>query len=216
MTERPILFNGEMVRAVLEGRKTQTRRIFKMPYSSKLWEPWKIDSLGVITSSHPKKGKFGMLIKRPLQKDDKRFERDIIVCPYGAISDELWVREGWAADVHFDNMSPSDIPVHNCWYSASVSGAINDAMKGRNRTSIHMPRWVSRIQLRIIDVRVERLQDISEDDAAKEGVTLRGSGHITHRDAFAKLWDSINGADEIKSWNANPFVWVIEFEKVKK
>ena len=185
MTERPIIFSAEMVLAILAGRKTQTRRKMK-PAKVKRPKRWLIDDAAV----------------------------NGLVCPYGAPGDTLWVRETWAR--HASGVD----------YAADFA-AVSRPQAGPWRPSIHMPRWASRITLRITDVRVERLQDISEDDAVAEGVALEryvpvsdsagkhGSGEAEPTDPVAEyrdLWNHINGPD---AWEANPWVWVISFERVK-
>jgi len=167
MKERPILFSGPMVRAILEGRKTQTRRIVK---------PQPLRDRGVMAfndGEHPQ-----------------------MRCPYGKPGDRLWVRETWCPDVEpytFRYKADGDEPLE------------------RWRPSIHIPRWASRITLEVVSVRVERLQNISEDDALAEGITLveRGTSPV---DQFNKLWESINGPG---SWEANPWVWVVEFKRIE-
>jgi hypothetical protein len=187
--ERPILFNGEMVRAILSGRKTQTRRIVK-PQPPDMCE-WDQASRTFVS----KDARYGVL--RP--------------CPYGTVGDRLWVRETWGLNSgnfsflslrYFADDERRLIPgktlldVHDYW---------------GKRPSIHMPRWASRITLEITGVRVERLQDISEADAAAEGVTLKEPELETYYSGFTSIWESINGPD---SWLANPWVWVVEFRKV--
>ncbi|HGM6832005.1 TPA: hypothetical protein ACKQCE_000539 [Serratia marcescens] len=175
MKERPVIFNGEMVRAILHGRKTQTRRIAKADNSNHL--------LG---------------------------------CPFGQVGDRLWVRETFAAfDADWKHPGkPHDLkdgPWPNVVYPASVA-KIPD---GTCRPSIHMPRWASRITLEITAVRVERLNDISEEDAKAEGVkagVCPGHEHMMHQVAFRELWQSIYGEE---SWRANPWVWVIEFKRAE-
>ncbi|BEH73363.1 morphogenetic protein [Edwardsiella tarda] len=184
MKERPIIFNDEMVRAILDGRKTMTRRPVKgvMPDNG-LWlkKPTKTRS-GITTHvmDAPKHG----------------------LCPFGSIGDRLWVRETWAR-YNIDSRS------HDMAYRATVP---NDWPEGgRWRPSIHMPRWASRITLEITDVRVERLHDITEGDARSEGVTLSNPRILSHRDEFRQLWGDIYGCD---GWRSNPWVWVIAFRRV--
>lgn len=207
MKERPILFNGEMVRAILDGRKTQTRREVKNP--DRAIEG--CDISGLIDQQNVI-GNF---------------------CPYGKVGDRLWVRETFSANEFME-----------CKYAAS-----HERPPCGWTPSIHMPRWASRITLEITNVRVDRLQDISETDAAAEGMIFTDYGltcfhqgaagdvgncpapdahhqkrpgwswkPTTHQDqcyhtakyAFGNLWDSI-----YQNWNANPWVWVIEFKVVK-
>lgn len=197
---RPILFSGPMVRALLAGTKTQTRRIVKPPRA----EP--ILDLGLIYSQSP--------------------ESALLYCPYGQRGDRLWVRETHAAFVVGD---PSGTSPQCVAYKATcdedggfdyVNGA-NEVMRlkvTKWTPSIHMPRWASRITLEITSIRVERLQSISEADAKKEGVefgriTNVATGEIDSDavEAFESLWESLNGPG---SWDENPWGWVIEFKKV--
>jgi hypothetical protein len=205
MKERPILFSDPMVRAILEGRKTQTRRIVK--YSA--WHNYgdcdidgkMVDAWGI----------------------------DRSLCPYGQPGDRLWVRETWRVGARWDNSKPSDIPPNSCTVLYKAGGfttngdagerihggeCSNPAWAGKTRTAIHMPRWVSRIDLEVTGVRVERLQEISEADAEAEGVRNSlniPSGRFANEN-FAHLWESINGPG---SWDANPWVWVVEFRRIK-
>jgi len=162
MTERPILFSAPMVRAILDGSKTQTRRVWKMPRGC----------------------------------DECRR-------PYGQPGDRLWVRETWR--------SYPDGIVYRADYRDTDFA---DAVHAPWRASIHMPRSASRIELEVTGLRVERLQDISEADANAEGVkhSLHLPGGRFARENFAHLWWTIHG-DE--SWEANPWVWVVSFVRVK-
>lgn len=215
MTDRPILFSAPMVRAILDGRKTQTRRAVK-PQPSTVddagrWYRMKSGGESLMTSAYP--------------------------CPYGAPGDQLWVREGFAVqpELWADNHGPQ--PIH---YTADqVIGFAGKPDQRqiedyRSKPSIHMPRWASRITLRITDIRVERLQDIkgqhpSESDAIAEGVRAihHGDGECYYSafrdephpknwcdpaDALHELWNKINGPG---AWDANPWVWVVCFERVK-
>lgn len=222
--ERPILFAAPMVRAILEGRKTVTRRVVKG--TALKWLEEFVPEFVV----HSANG----------------------LCPYGKPGDRLWVRETWGVISHdFDehgNMidwSPDrpatpirEMPFGRGYYSGHVIyradgeavWAGDDDGGGDDRSvwkpSIHMPRAASRILLEITDVRVERLQDISDEQAQAEGVRLytdhaelgdwyHVDGIETYsadpRKSFELLWSSINGID---SWNTNPWVWVVEFKRV--
>lgn len=215
MTERPILFSAEMVRAILAGRKTQTRRKMKVqPYADSIvtvkhYHPTVIDRHG---DMQPGPEIFGALWGNGEYG---------LRCPYGAPGDLLWVREGFAVqpELWADNRGPQ--PIH---YTADLvvgfagepdTRQIEDY---RSKPSIHMPRWASRITLRITDVRVERVQDITEDDARAEGVAPVGwidetdVGMSSYREGFARLWNRINGSG---AWEANPWVWALSFEMVK-
>jgi hypothetical protein len=200
MRERPILFSAPMVRALLGGRKTQTRRIMKPQIRVvREWE-WYWDA--------PRKG-FGSAGANVRPQDGIGLSH---FCPYGQPGDRLWVRETlrrapdlwtYAAD------------------GAEVGWPGRHDLAGKNRdtiVSIHMPRVASRITLEITEVRVQRLDEISEEDATEEGskepslVPIIGACW-SERDAYAKLWEHINGPG---SWEANPFVWTVSFKRVEK
>jgi len=238
MTERPILFSGAMVRAILKGRKTVTRRLlkgsteFKGPYNPAYLEAHR-DSAGWAT-----------------------------ICPYGVPGDRLWVRETWGyRGAAWNNQRPDRHEVEIAYRAddsrrtfirqgtwgewdaglpkqhpppAPEHDGDFDAIEARNnyfswwwkswRPSLHMPRWASRLTLEVVSVRVERLQEISEEDAKAEGVMLDGMcppGFLdgrnldpshTYRGAFACLWDSINR--KRASWESNPWAWRVEFKRV--
>ena len=227
MKERPILFRGPMVRAILDGRKTQTRRVIKP-------QPTLTNRLGM-----------------PFW--DGKGPVDFRLCPHGQSGDRLWVRETFAID-HGEYLGAmSGLPPvdpHHIYYAADGEDLCSqvpecDCSGGVIpwRPSIFMPRWASRITLEIASVRVERLQEISEEDAIDEGVeqvrdpnrSLRrqacgpayrdygenGGFLFQARQSFMSLWDSINskpnkcsGLDYGHPWTSNPWVWVIEFQKV--
>ncbi|EPK5021541.1 hypothetical protein V3396_06605 [Pseudomonas aeruginosa] len=203
--ERPILFNEQMVRAILEGRKTVTRRVMKP-------QP---DFLGSMVDPNT-----------PFKTLDAGLHARI-TCPYGEPGDRLWVREAWAADAQVDAIAPRDLSQGEpIWYPADFSvrqTGCSMISKGRGRPSIHMPRWASRVLLEITAVRVERLQDISEEQALAEGVHGEPCDHArqacsdigcwgdTAKGAFGFLWEQLNGAG---AWQANPWVWVVEFKRV--
>lgn len=205
--ERPILFSGAMVRAILEGRKTVTRRVVK-PQPANDWRF--TGGYGRITSKHPHKDKFGVFIRRGEHTDFT--EVDIIPCPYGQPGDHLWVRE----TCFINGPSKGSEVIYKADPLPNWEGEETDI---RWRPSIHMPRWASRIQLEITSVRVERLQDISEEQAKAEGATcelaeidsVRLGAASTYRAGFQRLWQSINGPE---SWDANPWVWVVEFRRI--
>jgi hypothetical protein len=181
MKERPILFKPEMVRAILEGRKTQTRRVVK---------GIQIDGLMAAAA----------VTLRP--------SLAISLCPYGVVGDRLWVREVWSiAEKKFDP------EVSRIVYRADGVDPLPDATgRARWRPSIHMPRAASRLTLEVTEVRIERLHDISEEDARAEGVRPDPFRRTyTAINSFHVLWIDINGID---SWDSNPWVWVICFKKV--
>ncbi|HDX8994786.1 TPA: hypothetical protein RQO20_002861 [Klebsiella oxytoca] len=198
MIERGMIFNAEMVRAILDGRKTQTRRIVKLQPDE--------DGLAKVTNG-------------PWVDTSERNYR----CPFGDVGDRIWVRETWAEA----GASAPNLKLYRANYPEHVPSHYENvppANEIRWTPSIHMPRWASRILLEITDVRVERLNAISEHDAQAEGVAkLRGGlwqhyqpGWTQHqlsaRGSFVTLWKSIYGEE---SWNSNPWVWVIEFKRIE-
>ena len=210
--ERPILFSGHMVRAILNGQKTVTRREIKPSMRS-------ADSSFELHQQEDESW-------RPMHTFDEsgmdaQGTEHPIVCPYGQFGDRLWVREAWLADAQLDSIAPRDLSQGEpIMYPADKSvRQTGCAMisQGRGPPSIHMPRWASRILLEITAVRVELLQDISEEQAEAEGVGfLRRAPDadetLTAAQLFECLWSSING-DE--SWNGNPWVWVVEFKRIE-
>ncbi len=214
MKEKPILFSAPMVTAILEGRKTQTRRILNHEFTeyryvefneheNDLWKAYTDDP----TQNNGE-----------CQMNDVT---DIFHCPYGSRGDRLWVRETWQTHCDMDSVSPRDLPST----TAVQYPATYDHWVSKKRPSIFMPRWASRITLEITNVRVERLQDISDDDAYREGispdhiagdreVSIIPGSWITYSRGFAVLWDTING--KRASWESNPWVWVIEFRKLEQ
>lgn len=200
MKERPILFSGAMVRAILAGRKIQTRRVVKEQDLVEFCE-----ETGEFIFAHSR--------ECPNFCD---YACGGLPCPYGKVGDRLWVRETWAPASSFD---PS--PETGAVYRADHYGVEVD---WKWKPSIHMPRWASRIMLEITGVRVERLQEIGKDgrhasDVKAEGLTEENWLHLAkffHADdcpaiAFSQLWESINGKG---SWSLNPWVWVVEFKRV--
>jgi len=187
--ERPIMFSGPMVRALLSGRKTQTRRLFK----------WKGGHAGLDSMCPRSTNEFVDVVFRELEKN----------CPYGKPGDRLWVRETW-----LDRCT--DPHVAEIEYRADCVGFMPD---WKWKPSIFMPKIYSRLTLEVTAVRCERLQDISPDDARAEGCgtdeipwkafpALHDNPWVA---TYASLWDSINGAG---SWASNPWVWVISFCKI--
>ncbi len=207
MKERPILFNSEMVRAILEGRKTQTRRVVKpQPCGG-----WAFDGVyGKITSHHPQRGKFGAFLRRGVGTPWP--ELGILPCPYGSPGDRLWVRETFFSFRHAGVFSTASRIVYRADYSGQEDEDYATECHGW-KPSIHMPRWASRITLEITDIRVERLQEISEKDAIAEGVVACPDMGITAVGEYSLLWESINGKG---SWDENPWVWVIEFRRLNE
>ncbi|WP_194434750.1 hypothetical protein [Klebsiella pneumoniae] len=232
MKERGMIFNGEMVRAILDGRKTQTRRVIANVGHD--------NCLPLQKRTKTKDGIYTHVMDAHIYG----------LCPFGKIGDRIWVRETWS-DVNLDGAPAvayrADDEVYDlmedkslldedgafnyqdprvrkyqfaAWHSDLISG-----IEGNWRPSIHMPRWASRILLEITGVRVERLNAISEEDARAEGIIDGGCLNCREpepcgcanpepdaTDAFAYLWQSIYGQE---NWNANPWVWVIEFKRVE-
>jgi hypothetical protein len=208
VTDRPILFSAPMVQALLAGTKTQTRRVVTPQPPD-----WVSCYNERLVDAH-------FWCEHDRDDDSMRhwpsYEHGL-PCPYGAPGDRLWVRETWG---------PCDGGA--CYRASERDGVLPDG--GRWHPSIHMPRWASRITLEVTDVRVERLQDISEADAIADGVKhsqravspskadpcwwdyLQDEPNYRNaRDSYASLWEKINGAG---SWDANPWVWVIEFRRI--
>lgn len=216
MTDRPVLFSAPMVRAIVDGRKTQTRRAVK-------GNP--VHVLPFIGSDNLPTHDFGLCLEygRVIDKHIK--------CPYGQTGDRLWVRESCHAD--YNNTSDG---ITLAKYSADGSQVLYSGPETDDEgdqdydgscahwwyskdscPSIHMPRWASRITLEITGVRVERLQEISEADCVAEGCYAKHVGHpddigdyLPPKTQYQQLWNHINGPE---SWAANPWVWVIEFRR---
>jgi hypothetical protein len=214
--EHPILFSAPMVKAILAGTKTQTRRIVRL---DGVVEPGDEDNAHV------------ELHDGAWKAWDTEYEDEghtVLRCPFGVPGDHLWVRESFCPN-YFDDRQPGTGNKHG--YRADWDP---DAMRGiapepRWTPSIHMPRAASRITLEVTEVRVERLQAITEEDAKAEGVQPLGPSisadqplagerlgrtHGTHPHtlAFAVLWDTIN--DARAPWRSNPFVWCVSFRRV--
>ncbi|VGG78131.1 morphogenetic protein [Klebsiella pneumoniae] len=240
MTERGMIFNGEMVRALLSGRKTQTRRIVKGTDGAvKFCKEWDIN------------GKEVFVVLGEKDHTGMNPVLGAISCPFGAVGDRIWVRETWGVVSHAfsdDGLmidwvpdrsatAINEMPFGNGYYSGhAIYAADGDFTWGDDdgyedgrscwKPSIHMPRAASRILLEITNVRVERLNAISEEDATAEGVPPAGSllpdypgtfltpkgDFATAKVAFQRLWESIYGEE---SWKSNPWVWVIEFKRVE-
>ena len=206
-----MIFNAEMVRALLDGRKTQTRRPIK-------WKQTRFTEIGEREDGS----------KWPWSEDAEHACDFWHPCPFGAVGDRIWVRETFCTvdDTQYGGVKWVDYratPKFEASHPAGWDCAPNDAEALKWRPSIHLPRWASRILLEITDVRVERLNAISQEDAQAEGMELTGwrptysdpdSGGevLTPYDNFAQLWESIYGEE---SWKANPWVWVIEFKRVE-
>ena len=214
MKELPILFSAPMVRALLDGTKTQTRRIWKMP-----------PGMGWYISGALKGKETGDICDLT---GPGWCSVDEVHCPYGQTGDHLWVRETFA-HIYRDNTRPDDRRSDDVAYRADHPGLYEYAY-GTWKPSIHMPRWASRITLEVTNVRVERLQEISYEDAIAEGIidpatipefpaSLNPSETVAEycrrkkwpQRQYRDLWESINGTG---SWDLNPWVWVVEFKTV--
>ena len=225
--ERPILMSAPMVRAILEGRKTQTRRIIKpQPYfdaqNNLIFGKWNYGQ--DLYGTH-------VLPKRNLA----------LKCPYGNLGDRLWVRESykrwcidetgtvedgwWSVRYRSDNNIQKHCATWDCCVTYdSPSEAGCDKEPDRWEPSIHMPRWASRILLEIIGIRIERLQDITEDEAIAEGVLFNGNYDLWW-DYQREQWSCVDPIDSYKSlickingpetWEKNPWVWVVDFEVIE-
>ena len=250
MTDRGMIFNAEMVRAILDGRKTQTRREVKLNLDiARLATTY--DWATSLAANH-----YQGLTEEQIQQKAESLRGVIhpvildngqmvsIICPHGKPGDRIWVRETFCPvdDTQYGGEKWVDYratPRYEASHPAGWDSAPNDAEALKWRPSIHMPRWASRILLEITDVRVERLNAISEEDAQREGVhtevwdqTVVARNYAArdeffqfwsedmphyvemnqlYRSSFRSLWESIYGAE---NWQANPWVWVIEFKRV--
>lgn len=231
--ERPILFSGPMVRAILAGTKTQTRRVVRLPGGA----PWRLGHVDEDGASFAR-------ANRTVRGVEVVTEGWEIPCPYGVAGERLWVRETWAlvsADDHSAFTARAErMPAGKTL--ADTDGGLDRFIDltdeqaewahahvdpERWRPSIHMPRWASRLTLEISEVRVQRLQEISDEAAAAEGMDFRpidtfpgvkawhapdGWSHKTARGAFDHAWESING--KRAPWASNPWVWAITFKRL--
>jgi hypothetical protein len=210
MKERPILFSAPMVRAILAGTKTQTRRVVKPQPDN---DPAKHHPIEPYTNG---RGNWNWVLAATGHGTGDPFP-----CPYGQPGDQLWVREAWSTHACFDAIPPRDLTTRSIAYAAD--GPIKT---GKLRPGMFMPRWASRITLEVTGVRVERLQDISEADARAEGAQAADpcdharrscadigcGGPQDYRGGYRTLWEQINGAG---SWAANPWVWVVSFRVIE-
>ena len=221
MKSRPILFSGVMVNAILAGKKTQTRRLLN---PQPAWDYQRAEFVW------------------QTKKGEARWSRTpqlaalhhglLPQCPYGQVGDQLWVRENLRLDAAGFWVYAADRALLEFGPEHEATALVWAHHKDTEHCpSIHMPRWASRITLEVTAIRVERLQDISEQDALAEGVTEKAhyvgteyggdryqgrTGWFTddgcYRGGYGKLWDSINPQD---NWLRNPWVWVVEFKRVE-
>lgn len=202
-------FMADMVRAVRADRKTQTRRICKLPHQNPLgqWEP---TTFGGPNGGRTSKGE---TVPEHTAIWHTR-TGDSIAAPY-IVGDRLWVRENYRLDVGFNDLPPREVQdTASVWYEADVGLASlrGLAFQGKLRPGMFMCRWMSRILLEVVSVRVERLQDISDADALAEGVDRTNTSICGYAKArYRTLWEKINGAG---SWDLNPWVWVVVFKRI--
>jgi hypothetical protein len=225
MKEHPIIFSGPSIKAILSGAKTQTRRIIT---------PQPCDD-GIVRIIY-EDGRIPWPYKH--RKARVGFEDLMVGCPHGAIGDRLWVKEAWRTGQKLDGLTPKQIgnscidagyriPGAPVWFECDGrlrpwgENDIKDfGAAGRYRHSRFMPRWASRITLEVMDIRVQRLQEISEEDAIAEGSQIPLSecpsncqqATLSERTQFSRLWDSINA--KRAPWASNPFVWCISFRRL--
>lgn len=218
MRDYGILFSDEMVRALLRGDKSQTRRPLTLPRQDVVPDEFRIDRVDDAVTGEAS-GAFGAAVT---QRHAYEFTASFVRSPYGRPGDRVWVREAWAVPGAVPRSDDPVRPGMRTIYRAT------DKAAGAWRPSIHMPRWASRLVYGVVSVRVERVQDINEDDSRAEGVTLpecayvgrcnsnrcRRHGPDAYRRAFASLWDSIYAARGL-GWDANPWVWVYDLRRIE-
>lgn len=190
MRELPILFSGPMVKAILDGQKTMTRRVVKAPVAL-------LDQVRIDPSDTS-----GRQLLKP--------------CPFGVPGDRLWVRETWTSHSTCGSNPIVHYAADGEMRTIDVPAGTELTFKDGNRPSIFMPRWASRLTLEVTAVRVERLHKISPEDAEQEGCAGRTEmyGAQGCRDVFRGLWDSLN-AKRGFGWAENPWVWVVSFRRIK-
>jgi hypothetical protein len=230
MKERPILFSAPMVRAILEGRKTQTRRVVSVQPPNEAG--WKLSECASTTGDKRNIGRVQWLKIAPNGYEVLDSFGEYFSSKYGRAGDRLWVRETFNHSDSWYEDKPS-LNWKNCrrdgkctyvYYNATLTPA---QRRERNEDpwpwtpSIFMPRWASRITLEIVSVRVERVQEISEADSISEGIqgcidTTGMSSLRIGAEKYRELWDSINAKRDGYAWKDNPWVWVIEFKKLSE
>lgn len=250
--ERPIIFSSEMVRAILDGRKTQTRRIIDL--SDKAVMSLGQRKLGwTCNPAMARVGDVGRMVAALAGKrrevaseqisvparhpDDSRIPWDAcgyerVYCPYGDPGDRLWVRENFRFTEDIDGREVLEFQAGGTRLIARNRDGLPSAVHGEHRCtsilpkwrpSIHMPRWASRITLELTEVRVERLRDISEEDAQAEGAHRLPNDdydpgdpaddpEFSYVQGFKAIWERINGPE---SWNDSPWVWVLAFRRLE-
>lgn len=216
--DRPIIFSAPMVKAIIAGTKTQTRRIVKpQPFAMVVQD---CDS-----------GEWGQCWDERRAEDGEPL-REVwkpMRCPYGVVGDRLWIRERWAAPHGFDAFPPGAIPTDTTIIYAATAALGGDKGVGGliARNPMFMPRWASRLTLEITEVRVQRVGEISEEDAIAEGCSEKARethpddeslkiecGYFppsSHAHAYRLLWDSIHGPD---AWEKSPWTWALTFRRI--
>lgn len=211
--ELPILFSGPMVRAILDGRKTVTRRLVS-PRPPAVPDVVRISGsdYGIFSDSRALPSEFRVSgpvwAVRQLMGREPEWK-----CPYGAAGTRLWVRETWG----LWDTQPSDGPERARVFYRATDGDRHELRHQLWRPSIFMPRWASRLTLEVVGVHIERLQEITEEGALAEGVESITLEDVPRpaawscRHDFSRLWDAING--KRAPWEENPFVWVVDFRR---
>lgn len=202
MTDRPIIFSAPMVRALLAGRKTQTRRLLSIRGRRGFSEFGPSDTHGYdwhFRDAH-------------MRWHDLRHAELLAKLPW-AVGDRLWVRETWRSEARYNGLKPALLPgTALVSYDADYTQEPNDGCRGMTRVAIHMPRWASRLTLTVTDVRVQRLQEISAVDAEAEGWDRKGDPHMPWGTIaihwFMGVWGQLHG---VASWEVNPEVVALTF-----
>lgn len=210
MTRQAIIFSGDSVRAILDGKKTQTRRVIQWPRAASFHGRRAMPDKSFVNTGVAGEGNLYLSAAYgggDYPPDEVIIQR--VFSPYGYAGEKLWVRETW-----YDDFQNGAQEIAGIYYRADGEAReqFEDLEGFAWRPSIFMPRWASRITIEITGVRVERLQAITEEDAKAEGVERDASAfQPTYKAKFCELWESING--KRAPWNLNPWVWVIEFER---
>lgn len=226
MKEKPILFSTPMVRAILSGQKTMTRRVVTPQPDDHRWRKLPGYAFSVRTYETSE----GLSARFQHHLDGVGEQPLWVKSPYGNVGDCLWVRESWRAYSSLDHLPPKFISQGAAIeYLAGGTNVIGQPLlygMGKSRPSIFMPRWASRITLEITGVKVERLNQISNEDILREGIRSESCNICVHAGGsgcdscfsilkpFRELWDSINGKTPGKFWDDNPYVWAVSFKRM--